>query len=97
METQGEFRAVDTVPMWSASMGMVSILSTVALILLGGDGGSSGLLLMGVLLLATLGLTLGTCGVLLAIRDRRHLALALFGTVGSLSLPLYMLAGMPWN
>lgn len=97
MDPATPFRAVDVVPRWAASLGVVSILGTVALPLLGEAARGEGLVLMAVLLLATLGVTLGTCGVILAIRDRRHLGLALLGTAGSLALPLYMLAGMPWN
>jgi len=90
-------RAVDVVPRWAASLGVVSILGTVVLSVVGDAARGDGLLLMTVLMLATLGVTLGTCGVILAVRDRRHLGLALLGTAGSLALPLYMLAGMPWN
>ena len=97
MSPESSFHAVDVVPRWAASLGMVSLLGTLCLPLAGEAAHGDGLLLMGVLLLATLGVTLGTCGTILAVRDRRNLGLALAGTVGSLVLPLYMLAGMPLN
>ena len=90
------FRAVDVVPHWAASLGAVSILG--ALVASGFTMTAvDGLVLMALLLIATLGVTLGICGIILAVRDRRNLVLALVGTVGSLVLPLYMLAGMPWH
>lgn len=92
-----ELQAVDVVPHGAAALGVLSVLATLLLPLLGEGARGEGLVLMGVLLLATLGVTLGTCGVVLAVRDRRHLGLALGGTAASLSLPLYLLAGMPWN
>ena len=90
------FRAVDVVPHWAASLGAVSILGALVipgLTMATGDGQ----VMMALLLIATLGVTLGICGTILAVRDRRNLVLALLGTVGSLVLPLYMLAGMPWH
>jgi hypothetical protein len=95
-ETQS-FRAVEVVPQGAASLGVLSLLSTAALPLLGEAAHGNGLVLMGVLMLATVGVTLGLCGVVLALRDKRHLGLALLGSLGSLSLPAYLLAGMPWN
>jgi len=92
-----EFHAVDVVPQGAASLGVVSVLATAALPLMGEAARGNGLVLMGVLLIATFGITLGVCGIILAARDGRHLALALGGTAGALSLPLYLLAGMPWN
>lgn len=92
-----EFHAVDVVPQAAASLGVVSVLATVALPWMGAAARGNGLVLMGVLLLTTLGVTLGVCGIILAVRDGRHLVLALGGTLGALCLPLYLLAGMPWN
>ena len=95
-DPQPSFQAVDVVPHWAASLGAISILGTLVvpdLTMSTGDG----LVLMALLLIATLGVTLGICGAILAVRDRRNLVLALVGTVGSLFLPLYMLAGMPWH
>jgi len=95
MSAPAPFSAVDLVPRWSASLGVLSVLGTVGLVLLGESAQGEGLVLMTVLLLATLGVTLGICGVLLALRDGRHLGLAVAGTLGSLALPAYLLAGMP--
>lgn len=95
MEPPRTIQAVDVVPHWSALLGGISVLGTVVQAL--ASGAANWPLLMGLLLMATLGATLGICGTILAVRDRRNLVLALVGTVGSLVLPLYMLAGMPWH
>ena len=65
-----------------------------ALLVVSGAGGIPAML---VLLVATLGFTLGTCGLLLAIRDGRERLVAIAGTLFSAAYPGYLLAGMPWS
>ena len=91
-----EFNAVDYVPLWAASLGVMSAVFT-AIWVFGRDTiPGSGALLVIFLVIASLGATLGLCGVLLALRDRRHLGLALGGLAGNLLLPMLLLfAGAP--
>ena len=48
-----------------------------------------------VLLLATLGFTLGVCGLILAFRDGREYLPAVGATLLNAAYPCYLLAGMP--
>ena len=88
-----DFQAVDYVPLWGASLGVMTLGFT-ALWVVGRELlPGSGALLVLFLILASLGTTFAICGVLLAMRDGRRLGLAVLGLAGNLSLPLLLLFG----
>lgn len=84
---------VDFIPRLGFGIGLGSCLGGGALVALG----AGGIPAMLVLLAATLGFTLGVCGLLLALRDRRERLVALAATLLSAAYPGYLLAGMPWS
>lgn len=84
---------VDFVPRLGLGLGVGSALGGAVLVV----SGAGGLPAMLVLLVATLGLTLGVCGLLLAIRDRRERLVAIAATLLNSAYPGYLLAGMPWS
>jgi hypothetical protein len=86
--------AVDCVPLWSLGLGVVTTAATLAWLGLRRLPGA-GAVLMAFVVLAALGVTLGVCGVLLALRDGRRLSCALAGTGLNLCLPGVLLAGGP--
>lgn len=85
------FAAVDHVPVWAGSLGAMTVAFTAIWIPFRDRMPGSGPLLVLFLVLASLGTTLGLCGVLLALRDGRRLGLALGGLGASLSLPLILI------
>lgn len=91
-----DFQAVDHVPVWGASIGVMTLVFTGVWISMRDQIPGSGSLLVLFLILASLGATLGLCGVMLALRDGRRMGVALLGLAGSLSLPMILLfAGAP--
>ena len=89
--------SVDFVPQLSVSLGLVSLLSTLLLVLFGDTVEEYALALVIGLIVCGLGATLGVCGIALSLRDGRHLLVGVLGTALSASLPAYLLAGMPWS
>lgn len=84
---------VDFVPRLGLGLGVGSSVGGLVLVV----AGAGGIPAMLVLLVATLGMTLGVCGLLLALRDGRERLVALAGTLLSAAYPGYLLAGMPWG
>ena len=85
------FAAVDHVPVWAGSLGAMTVAFTAIWIPFREHMPGSGPLLVLFLVLASLGVTFGTCGVLLAMRDGRRLGLAVAGLCANLSLPTILL------
>lgn len=84
---------VDFIPRLGFGLGVGSCLGGAALVAFG----AGGIPAMLVLLAATLGFTLGVCGLLLALRDGRERLIALAATLLNAAYPGYLLAGMPWS
>ena len=83
--------AVDFVPRLGLGLGIGTALGGLVMVTLEGGGVPA----MIVLLLATLGFTLGVCGLILAFRDGREYLPAVGATLLNAAYPCYLLAGMP--
>ena len=85
-----EFRAIEHVPRWAVSLGVMGSLLAGLWAWLGRDLPGGAALLPLFLILGSLGVTLGLCGILLALRDHVSVWLSVLGVALNLVLPAVM-------